>query len=327
VRRAIVVTSEGAREGMPRLVELAGPEIDVIERFELGETEDADLLAAGIADAWAVVAGSERYGTEVFEAAPGLRAIVRFGAGYDAIDLAAATDRGVAICVTPGANAEAVADMTLALMLACLRQVPALAASVRRGHWRPPALARDLAGSTVAIVGLGAIGSAVARRLHGFGCTLLGVDPHPSEESLRLGVAMVELDDALGRADVITLHAPLGGRPLLGRRELSLLPSHAVVVNTARGGLIDETALVDALHEGAIGGAGLDVFAQEPLTADHPLVALDQVVLTPHASAFTQLAVRQTADAVADALRALLGGRVPSGCLNPAAWRDALSQA
>jgi phosphoglycerate dehydrogenase-like enzyme len=308
---------------MPRLAELSGAEVDVIERFELGETEDAAVLAAGIADAWAVVAGSERYGAEVFEAAPVLHAIVRFGAGYDAIDLAAATEAGVAVCVTPGANAEAVADLTLALMLACLRQVPALAASVRQGRWRPPTLARDLAGGTVAIVGLGAIGSAVARRLRGFDCTLLGVDPHPSDATIGLDVAMVGLDTALRRADVITLHAPLGGPPLLGRRELSLLQSHAVVVNTARGGLIDETALVDALREGTIGGAGLDVFTQEPLAADHPLVALDSVVLTPHASAFTQLAVRQTTDAVAKALRALLSGHVPGGCLNTAAWPDA----
>jgi D-3-phosphoglycerate dehydrogenase / 2-oxoglutarate reductase len=323
--RAIVITTASARPQLERFSDLAAEGAEISERYDVGETRDADLLAAAIAGAWAVVAGSELYSAEVFARTRSLRAIVRFGAGYDMIDLEAATRSAVAVCVTPGANAEAVADMALALILACVRSVPALDAVVRRGGWRPTEPTRDLAGSTVAIVGLGAIGKAVARRLHGFGCVLLAVDPQPDRRlCAELRIELLDLDTALRRADVVTLHAPSldATRRLLGERELSLMRPHAIVVNTARGTLIDEPALVAALRDGRIGGAGLDVFEQEPLPAGHALIGLPNVVLTTHASAFTRLAVERTTDAVIESLRTLLAGRIPHGCLNPVAWND-----
>jgi D-3-phosphoglycerate dehydrogenase/(S)-sulfolactate dehydrogenase len=317
--RRIVVTTEGARAYADGLAGLAGVGAQIEHRFDLGESDDAGALSAGLAGAWGVVAGSERYTAEVFEAAGSLRALVRFGAGFDAIDLDAATSAGVVVCITPGANAEAVADMTLALMLASLRRIPELDAAARSGSWRPSEMGRDLAGATVAIVGLGAIGRAVARRLNGFGCRLIGVEPRPTGAVSELGVELSDLDGALGRADVLTLHAPAGDRPVIGARELALLPRHALVVNTARGGLIDEEALVTALREGRIGAAALDVFEHEPIAAGHPLTSLPNVLLSTHSAAFTPDAIERTGAAVVATLRELLAGAVPAACLNPAA--------
>jgi D-3-phosphoglycerate dehydrogenase len=318
--RRIVVTTEGARACADGLATLASAGAELQQRYELGDGDDAGALSAGLAGAWGVVAGSERYTSEVFAAAGSLRAIVRFGAGYDAVDVDAATAAGVAVCIAPGANAEAVADMALALMLASLRHIPELDAAARSGAWRPAEMGGDLAGATVAIVGLGAIGRAVARRLRGFGCTLIGVEPHPAAGVADLGIELTDLDSALGRADVLTLHAPAGDRPVIGARELALLPRHAIVVNTARGTLIDESALVDALRSGRLGGAALDVFEHEPLPAGHPLTQLANVVLSTHSSAFTPMAIERTGEAVVATLRELLAGRVPAACLNRAAW-------
>jgi phosphoglycerate dehydrogenase-like enzyme len=278
------------------------------------------LLARALDGAWAVVAGSETYTDAVFAGAPSLRALARFGAGYDAIDVEAATRHGVAVCTIPGANAEAVADHALALMLACLHRVPELDRVVRGGAWRPAGLGGDLAGATVGIVGLGAIGRGVARRLQGFGCRLLGADPLVQQLP---GVQVVALDELLPQVDVLTLHAPLVAetRGLLDARRLALLPAHAIVVNTARGPLIDQAALVDALRAGRLGGAGLDVFEHEPPSPGDPLLELPNVVLSGHASSFTAGAARQMAAAVASHLRQLLAGRLPDQrCVNPEAW-------
>jgi phosphoglycerate dehydrogenase-like enzyme len=316
--RKVVITTAGAGDVADRLGRL-DEDVEVVERFELADISDERALAEGLAGAWAVVAGSEHYTRGVFEALSDLRAIVRFGVGYDAIDLAAAGDHGVAVLTTPGANAEAVADMALALMLSCLRQLPERDAAVRNGTWRTDTLSRDLAQATVALVGLGAIGRAVARRLRGFGCELLVVEPHPDAAVLaEMGLATVPLDDALRRADVVTLHAALTPHThhLIGAREIALMPAHAVIVNTSRGGLIDEAALVDALAHGRLGGAGLDVFEHEPLPADDPLLSLSKVVVAGHVSAWTPLAIATTSAAVVERLQQLLRGELPAGCLS-----------
>lgn len=321
--RRIVVTTEGAAHCRDVLASLEDDGVELVERHDLGDRFDAVALGAGLAGAWGVVAGGEPYTAEVFAGADGLRAIVRFGAGYERIDLDAATAAGAAVCTVPGANADTVADMALALMLPCIRRLRELDASVRAGAWRPAWITRDLAFATVGIVGLGAIGRAVVRRLRGFDCRVLAVEPSPDLEFCeRHGVELVELPTLLPQADVLTLHAPLlpATRHLIGEAELALLPPHAVVVNTARGGLVDEEALVRALRDGTIGGAGLDVFEHEPLPATSPLAALPNVVLSGHASASTEFASRRTGEAVVASFRELLAGRLPVGCLNPEAW-------
>jgi phosphoglycerate dehydrogenase-like enzyme len=321
VTRRIVLTVSAAEICRAAFDILPGAE--VIERYDLSDTEDRAALSEGIAGAWAVVAGSEPYERATLAAATELRTIARWGAGFDAIDVPAATDSGIAVVTTPGANADAVADLALTLMLACLRGLPELQATVRSGAWRSTVLRGDLTEATVGIVGLGAIGRAVARRLHGFGCRILAVEPDPDLAFCdEVGVEAVPMGEALPQLDVLTMHAPLtpGTHHILGADEIALLPSHAVVINTSRGPLIDQAALSAALTSGAIAGAGLDVFEDEPLPADDPLVSMPNVITTGHIASFTRLGMGRTGEAVLANLRLLLDGELPAGCLNPTAW-------
>jgi phosphoglycerate dehydrogenase-like enzyme len=281
------------------------------------------VLAEGLAGAWATIAGSEPYTRELFGATPDLRAVLRWGTGSDAIDIEAATDTGVAVITTPGVNAEAVADMALALMLACIRRLPQLDEAVRTAAWRIDAPTRDLAGATVGVVGLGAIGRAVTRRLRAFGCRVLALEPNPDPEFCReYAVELSDLPAMLPQVDVLTLHAPANAssRGLIGAEQLRALRPHAVVVNTARGELIDQAALGEALHAGQIAAAGLDVFEREPVPPDDPILRAPNTILTGHVSSYTELGLDRTAQAVLANLRELLAGRLPASCLNPDAW-------
>ena len=317
----VVLTLGAAERARPELEQI--PEITVIERYELSSAREDDELVHGLEGVWGVVAGSEPYTRGVLEALPDLRAILRWGTGSDAIDIPAATDAGVAVVTTPAVNAEAVADMALALMLACLRRLPQLDAIVRSGKWRGLGPTRDLACATVGVVGLGAVGRAVTRRLRGFGCRVLALEPNPDLEfCAEYEVDLIDLDAMLSQVDVLTLHVPLGDgtRRLLGARELARLPRHAVLVNTARGELIDQPALVAALQSGQIAAAGLDVFEHEPPPRDDPILSLPNTILSGHISSYTELGLDRTGEAVIANLRELLAGRLPASCLNPGAW-------
>ena len=317
----VVLALGAAERARPELEQI--PEIEVVEHYDLSSAREDDVILRGLDGAWAVVAGSEPYTRAVLEALPDLKAILRWGTGSDAIDIPAATDAGVAVITTPAVNAEAVADMALALMLACIRRLPELDAIVRSGEWRGLGPTRDLACSTVGIVGLGAIGRAVTRRLRGFDCRVLATEPNPDLEFCReYEVELTDLDAMLPQVDVLTLHAPLidGTRRLIGARELALLPRHAVLVNAARGELIDQAALVAALGSGQIAAAGLDVFEREPPARDDPILALPNTILSGHISSYTDLGLDRTGETVIANLRAALAGRLPSSCLNPEAW-------
>jgi len=317
----VIVALAAAERARPELARIPG--ITVVERYELSSAREDDVVARGLDEAWAVIAGSEPYTRGVLEALPDLKAILRWGTGSDAIDVAAATDAGVAVLTTPAVNAEAVADMALALMLACIRRLSELDAIVRSGEWRRLGPTRDLAGATVGVVGLGAIGRAVTRRLRGFGCHVLALEPNPDLEFCqKYGVHLVDLDAMLPQIDVLTLHVPLteSTRGLLGARELALLPHHAVLVNTARGELIDQPALSAALADGRIAAAGLDVFEHEPPSPADPILSLPNTVLSGHISSYTELGLDRTAEMVIANLRELLAGRLPGSCLNPEAW-------
>ncbi len=317
----VVLALGAAERARPELEQI--PEIEVVEHYDLSSAREDDVILRGLDGAWAVVAGSEPYTRAVLEALPDLKAILRWGTGSDAIDIPAATDAGVAVITTPAVNAEAVADMALALMLACIRRLPELDAIVRSGEWRGLGPTRDLACSTVGIVGLGAIGRAVTRRLRGFDCRVLATEPNPDLEFCReYEVELIDLDAMLPQVDVLTLHAPLidGTRRLIGARELALLPRHAVLVNAARGELIDQAALVAALGSGQIAAAGLDVFEREPPARDDPILALPNTILSGHISSYTDLGLDRTGETVIANLRAALAGRLPSSCLNPEAW-------
>jgi phosphoglycerate dehydrogenase-like enzyme len=319
--RHIALTTEAAEYARRELEELSG--VQLIECYGLEDSEDGRAVIEGLQGAWAAIAGSEHYTRSVLEELTDLRAIVRWGTGSDAIDIDAATDAGVAVVTTPGANAEAVADMALALMLASLRRLPELDAKVRAGRWRSPEIAGDLAEATVGVVGLGAIGRAVVRRVRGFGCRVLAFEPDPDDRFVaEYAIELLTLDELLPQVDVLTLHAPLtdSTHHLVGARELELMPDHAVLVNTSRGPLVDEAALVGALREGRIAAAGLDVFEHEPLAGDEPITELPNVILAGHVSSATRLGMRRTGEAVVANLRELLAGRLPGSCKNPEAW-------
>jgi len=318
-RPRVVLVSEIARLGRQHL-EPVEETFDLVARHELDNVRDERVLADGLAGAWAVVAGSERYDAAVLDLVPSLRLIARCGVGYDAIDVGAASARGVAVTITADANADGVADLALALMLACLRRLVTADRSVRGGGWRPDVLAGDLAGATVGVVGLGRVGRKVVERLGGFGCRLLAHEPYPDQEFCRAhGVSVVSLEELLSASDVVTLHAPLTEktRALIGAPELAAMKPSAVLVNTSRGGLVDEEALLASLREGRLAGAGLDVFAAEPLPPAHPLLALDNVVLSPHAASFSRRTVERMLAAATASLLDAAAGRIPAGCLNP----------
>jgi D-3-phosphoglycerate dehydrogenase / 2-oxoglutarate reductase len=260
-----------------RMVTSASPD----ERLALAK--DAAFFIGGIAP---IPAG-------LMDAAPGLRLIQKWGIGVDKIDLAAARARGIPVAITAGANAVPVAEFTLLLMLAVLRQLPQRQAQLEGGEWNRARgdariAARQLRGKRVALVGLGAIGRQVAKRLQAFDAEVHYFDirrPTPVEEQA-FGVRFQELDTLLAEADIVSLHVPCTSatRRMLSRDRIARLRPGAIVINTSRGEVVDEVALAEALDDGRLGGAGLDVFGAEPPSPDHPLlrVRAPGLVLAPH---------------------------------------------
>lgn len=273
-----------------------------------------EQLTEVLGDAVAAIADADPFDADVLARAGALRVIARTGVGLDSVDLEAATREGVVVTTTPGTNNETVADHTLALMLAALRNLGQLDADVRAGGWRDFDLPlSQLHGATVGLVGFGAIGEAVGRRVEAFGATLLVHDPAGATRG-----ELVELDELLGRSDVVSLHLPLtpGTEHLIEARRLDLMPAGSVLVNTSRGPIVDQEALVDALTEGHLAAAGLDVFAVEP-PGRGILSELRNVVMSPHVggiSAQSNLAMSRMAT---ECVLAALAG-APSGAIaNP----------
>ena len=257
-----------------------------------------------------------------------LRVISRTGAGYDNVDVAAATEKGIIVTCLPGANTVSVAEHTLALILALTKYVPTMDREVRRDNFniRFKNLPRDLKGKTLGLVGLGRIGAEVARICHqAFGMRILAHDPYLKEEvkaSLKGWVEFCELERICRESDVISIHVPLlpGTRGLIGARELDWMKADAFLVNTSRGGIIDEPALVDCLKRRKIAGAALDVFVQEPIDKNSPIKDLENIILTPHTAALTQECVLRLAVEAAQSALAVLHGEKPEGIVNPEAF-------
>ena len=247
-----------------------------------------ETVLAALADADYLVLHPATLTGEVIRQAQHLKLIQLLAAGYDKVDLATAQQCAIPVATNGGANAWAVAEHAIALLLALYKRLVACDAAVRRGNWRQPVdgfNTFELAGKTVGIVGAGNIGRKVARRLHAFETEILYLDPNEVPElEEALGARRVELDELVARADVISLHAPLtpGTRGLLGAPQFAAMKPGTVLINTSRAELVDEAALINALQQRKIAGAGLDVFPQEPIRRDHPLLALDNVLLTPH---------------------------------------------
>jgi phosphoglycerate dehydrogenase-like enzyme len=267
--------------------------------------------------AGAVVGGAHRWGADRFDQNPALRVLVRTGIGHDTVDLDAATARGIAVCTTPDGPTVSTAEHTVALLLAAAKRLGDAQACLRRGEGDHVARSEavELAGRTLGLVGYGRIGRRVAAVAEALGMRVLVYDPFAPVDRERAG----SLDELLAASPVVSLHLPLtpDTRHLLDRRRLGLLPEGAIVVNCARGGLIDTDALLAAVDGGPVAFAALDVTDPEPLPVGHPLLDHPRVLVTPHVgSATVEARRRMQLDAVRAALTVLDGG-VPDHCLNP----------
>jgi D-3-phosphoglycerate dehydrogenase len=259
----------------------------------LPKTREELFERIGAAELVINIRSSVTFPAEVLRKLPKLKLLSIWGTGTDHIDLPAAARLGVTVTNTPGVSAIAMAEHTLTLMLATARQIPQVDAETKRGGWSR-AFVTQLHGKTLGLIGLGAIGSQTARIARGIGMKVIAWTMHPSGERAReLGVEMVELDDLYRRSDVVSLH--LRQSPdtasFIGEREFGLMKPTAIFVNTARGAITDEKALIKALEEKRIAGAGLDVYSQEPLPPNHPITKLPNVVLTPHSGGITKEAL------------------------------------
>jgi D-3-phosphoglycerate dehydrogenase len=257
------------------------------------------------------IRGRTRFPREVMAALPELRLISIWGTGTDNIDLPAATDLGITVMNTPGVSAMAVAEGTLALMLAAARKISELDTAVKEGQW-PRGMVTQLHGKTLGILGTGAIGAQVARLGRGIGMNVIAWSFHPNEAlAAEIGVRYMGREEVLRQADVVSVHVRLTPEAsnMIGRAELDMMKPTALLVNTARGACVDEEALVEALRAGTIAGAGLDVFATEPLPVDHPLRQAPNVVMTPHSAGVTPEALLAGLQLAADNVGDFLAGQ------------------
>jgi D-3-phosphoglycerate dehydrogenase / 2-oxoglutarate reductase len=290
VAHRVLVTDKLAEEGLALL--RAEPGIEVVVDTKLAQ--DIPALRRALAEADGIVIRSGTQLTaEVLEGQSRLKAIVRAGVGVDNIDVPAATRRGIVVMNTPGGNTVSTAEHTMALLLSLARNVAKADASLKAGKWdRNKFTGTQLEGKTLGVIGLGRVGLAVARRAHGFGMTVLGFDPFlAAERAQELGIESVaQLDNIWGRCDFLTLHTPMTAetRNLIGAAEIAAMKPSVRIINCARGGLIDEAALAEALNAGKVAGAAIDVFDPEPPPAGHPLVGHPQVLVTPHLGASTE---------------------------------------
>ncbi|HET6469942.1 MAG TPA: 2-hydroxyacid dehydrogenase [Geminicoccaceae bacterium] len=299
---------QASRDLQQRLRSLAVEGLDVVAVAP--EDRDGLMAEAPTVDVlWHVL---EPVTAALIERAPRLALIQKIGVGVNTIDLDAARARGIAVCNMPGTNSRAVAEMTLALMLAALRRLPQLDRATRAGRgWALPAddQARygEIGGRTVGLVGYGAVPALLAPVLAAMGARVLFASRSERPEAVGRRVPLTEL---LVESDIVSLHLPLAPETegLIGAAELAAMRPGALLVNTARGGLVDEAALVAALRNGRLGGAALDVFAHEPLPADHPLLALDNVVLAPHLAWLTAETLERSLAVAIDNCRRLRQG-------------------
>ena len=319
----IFITRELPGDPTPRLREVAElfvwPDHDPPPHDELiRRAADADALLTMLTDPIDAV---------VFDAGRRLRIVAQMAVGYDNIDVAAATERGILVTNTPGVLTETTADLAFALLLAAARRVVEGDRLARTGGWKTwhPSflLGQDVHGATLGIIGLGQIGLAMARRARGFDMRILyHTRTRRPEAEAELGIEYAALDQLLRESDFVSLHMPLSAetRHFIGERELSLMKPTAVLVNTSRGAVIDQRALYEALRERRIAAAGLDVAEVEPIPLDDPLLTLDNVVITPHVGSASVATRSRMADMAVESILQAFRGELPANCVNPEAF-------
>ena len=309
----VLVTDPIADAGLERLRD-AGHE--VVEAYEI----EGDALLDAVADAnGLIVRSGTKVTREVFEHAPDLRIVGRAGIGVDNIDIDAATDHGVIVANAPEGNVRAAAEHTVAMMFATARSIPQAHARLTDGEWaKGDFLGTELNGKTLGIVGLGRVGQEVAKRLGSVGMDLVAYDPYIGEDRAnQLGAELVDLDDCLDAADFVTVHVPLTDEThhLIGEDELAQVEG-GYLVNVARGGVVDEDALAEAVQDGVLKGAALDVFEDEPLSQNSPLLDVADIITTPHLGASTEAAQEHVATTTADQVVAALADQPVLNALN-----------
>jgi D-3-phosphoglycerate dehydrogenase len=309
----VLVTDPIADEGLATLRD-AGHEV------ETAYDVSGDRLLDLVADAHGLVVRSDtEVSRAVFEAAPDLVVVARAGIGVDNIDVAVATDHGVVVANAPEGNVRAAAEHTVAMTFAAARSIPQAHARLKSGEWaKDEFLGTEIGGKTLGIVGLGRVGQEVTKKFDGLGMDVVAYDPYISEERAdQLGADLVDLDSCLSAADFVSVHTPLTPETegLVGEAELARLEG-GYLINCARGGVVDERALATAVENGVLTGTAVDVFAEEPVAEDNPLLAVDNVVVTPHLGASTEAAQENVAVSAAEQVLAAFRGEPVTNALN-----------
>lgn len=309
--------------------EKALAEIVAMGGFARADARDRRELAerlSGSASVRVIVSEYVKIDLPVLEQAPGLKGVIAYGAGYDHIDVDALASRGVVVCNCRGENAQAVAELTFGALLCLLRRIHRADRWIRENGWPKAsrilpewAMGHELQGKTLGIIGLGQIGSRVARIARGFDMKILVYDPFAQPVAdVPYKMETPPLEELLSSADIVTLHVPLTPETerMISARALAMMKPKALLINTSRGKVIDEPVLLETLKQNRIGGAAFDVFADEPISSDHPFSKLENVVLSPHMGALTQEAGERLSDAVVRQIRDILEGRRPECLIN-----------
>ncbi len=278
-----------------------------------------DALINAIGNADAIIADLDQFDVQTFRRLPDLKLVARWGVGFDAVDVEAATAAGVMVSNTPGVLDETVADLAFGLMLAVARQIHVGHANMTKNAW-VKAWASDVHSKTLGLIGCGRIGMAVARRALGFNMRVIAFDLFPSDRAKALGVEFKPLADVLAGSDFVSLHAAVtsASRGMIGAGQLKQMKPAAFLINTARGALVDETALAEALNNEEIAGAALDAYSVEPLPRDSPLRSARNILMTPHIASLTTDNGRRISAAAARSVMDLANGTAPAHLINPA---------
>ncbi|MBI3630505.1 MAG: phosphoglycerate dehydrogenase, partial [Candidatus Rokubacteria bacterium] len=310
-----VLVTDGLQAGGVDYLRKEGLEVEVLKTPPEAELGQALRGAHGL-----IVRSATRVTRRVLEAADELVVVGRAGAGVDNIDVDAATERGVIVMNTPGGNTIAVAEHTIGLLLALARNLPQAHGALKAGRWEKSRFAGvEVYSKTLGVIGLGRIGSEVARRALGLSMKVVAYDPYLTRDAAeRLGVESVELADLYERSDFISVHTPLtkDTRNFLDAPQFARMKLGVRLINCARGGVVNEAALAEAIRSGRVGGAALDVFETEPLPPDHPLLGLDRVIVTPHLAASTEEAQTTVALAIAEQVAGVLARGVVLNAVN-----------
>jgi D-3-phosphoglycerate dehydrogenase len=309
-RFRVVVT--GPNLASDALARLTGFDATLEFMRERIEEEDLVTILRGRRTDAIILRGNPPLTRRVLKAAEGLRVVAKHGTGVDTIDIDSATELGIIVVIAGGANADAVAEMTIALICALGRDIVRLNARLQQGHWdRETYIGSELRGRTIGIVGYGQIGRRVALLARGLGLQVVAWSRRVSSIDPSVASPIENLEKLLSDSDIVSLHCPANRetRHLLNGERLALMKPGALLINTARGSLIDEVALADLLAAGKLGGAALDTLSEEPPSADHPLLLAPNLILTPHVAAFTQSALERTALMAVENMIAVLTGK------------------